>query len=117
MFKFETLDIWKITVQFGSDIYKVTRKFPKAEQFGLTSQLIRAATSISLNIAEGSSRTSKTDFQRFIQISIGSLFEVVTCLYFAKDQQYISDKEFRSIYDKCEQIAKMLYGFKRYLNN
>ena len=68
MFKFETLDIWKEAVKFISEIYHLTKKFPNWETYSLTSQLTRAATSISLNIAEGSSRESKKDFKRFIQI-------------------------------------------------
>ncbi len=116
MFKFETLDIWKEAVKFASEIYDLIKKFPKSEMFGLTSQLTRAAVSISLNIAEGSSRKSKIDFKRFIQISLGSLNEVVTCLYIAKNQSYIDDKDFNGAYARCEQISKMLYGFMRYLS-
>lgn len=115
MFKFETLDIWKEAVKFLSEIYKITKKFPNWETYGLTSQLTRAAMSISLNIAEGSSRESKKEFKRFIQISLGSLNEVVTCLYAAKNEKYIDDKEFKGVYEKCEKISKMLYGFHKYL--
>jgi len=115
MFKFETLDIWKEAVKFISEIYKLTKTFPNWETYSLTSQLTRAAISISLNIAEGSSRTSKKDFRRFIQISLGSLNEVVTCLYVARNEKYINSKEFNESYGRCEQISKMLYGFNRYL--
>ena len=66
MFKFETLDIWKESIKFISEIYKLTKKLPRFELFNLTSQLTRAAVSISLNISEGSSRKSKIDFKRFI---------------------------------------------------
>lgn len=83
--------------------------------FGLTSQLTRAAVSISLNIAEGSSRKSKVDSKRFIQISLGSLNEVVTCLCIAKNQGYVDNKDFDNAYARCEQLSKMLYGFMRYL--
>ena len=115
MFKFETLDIWKEAVKFVSDIYVLIKKFPNWETFCLTSQLTRAAVSISLNIAEGSSRKSKKDFQRFIQVSLGSLNEVVTCLYVARNQEYIDSKDFNDAYGKCEHISKMLYGFINYL--
>ena len=117
MFKFETLDIWKEAVRFASEIYEVIKEFPKSEMFGLTSQLTRAAVSISLNIAEGSSGKSKIDSKRFIQISLGSLNEVITCLYIAKNQNYIPNMKFDALYARCEQIAKMLYGFMKYLDS
>lgn len=116
MFKFESLDIWKESVKFIGEIYKLVSKFPNWETFSLTSQLTRAACSISLNIAEGSGRESKKDFKRFIHMAIGSLNEVVTCLYIAADQKYIKPEEFKEVYAKCEQISKMLYGFVKYLD-
>ena len=116
MFKFETLEIWKEAVKFISEIYQLTKKFPNWESFNLTSQIVRAATSISLNIAEGSSRKSKLDFKRFVQISLGSLNEVVTCLYIARNENYISREDFDTVYVRCEQISKMLYGFVKYLD-
>ena len=115
MFKFESLNIWKEAVKFVSEIYKLTKKFPNWETYSLISQLNRAAISISLNIAEGSSRISKKDFKRFIQISLGSLNEVVTCLYIAKNENYLDSKEFNKLYGRCEDISKMLYGFNKYL--
>ncbi|MFA5088632.1 MAG: four helix bundle protein [Candidatus Omnitrophota bacterium] len=115
MFKFETLDIWKKSMEFGRVIYRLSKKIPKSEQFGLTSQLIRAGMSISLNIAEGSSRKSKIDFNRFIQMALGSLNEVVTCLYFAKSENYFTDNDFNNAYTQSEEISKMLYGFQKYL--
>lgn len=116
MFKFETLNVWKKSVDFISEIYAVVNKFPNWESYNLTSQITRAAVSVSLNIAEGSSRKSKLDNKRFIQISLGSLNEVVTCLYVARNQKYINKMEFNEIYDKCEHLSKMLYGFKKYLD-
>ena len=116
MFKFESLEIWQESVKFASEIYRLTKIFPNWESFGLTSQLNRAGVSISLNIAEGSSRGSKIDFRRFIQIAVGSLNEVVTCIYIAKDQDYITKNDFDKVYKRCEQLSKMLYGFINYLN-
>lgn len=115
MFKFETLTIWQESIKFTAAIYAVTKTFPISEQFGLTSQMNRAAASISLNIAEGSGRETKTDFKRFIQIALGSLNEVVTCLHIAKQEKYITDKIFKEKYSDSESLAKMLYGFKKYL--
>ncbi len=114
-FKFEELKIWKESVKFASEIYTLTKKFPKEEQFGITAQLNRAAVSISLNIAEGEGRGSDADLRRFIQIAIGSLNEVVTILYISLEQKYMSQTEFSSFYGQCEQISKMLHAFKNYL--
>ena len=115
MFKFETLDIWKEAIKFAAEIYKLSKKLPDTERFILSAQLTRSAVSISLNIAEGSSRKSKIDFKRFIQISSGSLNEVVTCLFIARNENYINQQEFDQIYQKSEQISKMLYRFSQYL--
>jgi len=75
MFNFEKLDVWQKAIEFADLIYADTRTFPTEERFGLTTQLRRAAVSISSNIAEGSSRSSKIDFARFVEIAGGSVFE------------------------------------------
>ncbi|MDD5565343.1 MAG: four helix bundle protein [Candidatus Omnitrophica bacterium] len=115
VFKFEELKVWQEAVKFSSEIYKLTQSFPKEEQFGLISQLNRAAVSISLNIAEGSGRRSDPDLSRFIQISIGSLNEVVTLLHICREQSYISQDKFEEFYAKCEHLSKMLHAFRNYL--
>ena len=114
-FKFEKLKVWQEAVKFASEIYKVTKEFPKTEQFGLTSQFNRAAVSISLNIAEGEGRRSNNDFSRFIQIAIGSLNEVVTLLYITLEQNHINKSEFDALYKRCESISKQLHAFRNYL--
>ncbi len=114
-FKFEELKIWQEAVKFANDIYALAKKFPKVEQFGLTQQLTRAVVSISLNIAEGQGRNSSADFSRFIQMSIGSVNEVVTILYIASEQKYMNKQEFNILYNKCEELSKMLYSFRKYL--
>ena len=78
MFNFEKLDVWQEAIQFADLVYEVTDDFPSEELFGLTNQMRRAAVSISSNIAEGSSRMSRADFARFVEIATGSLFEVVS---------------------------------------
>ncbi len=114
-FKFEELTIWKESVKFAGEIYNLTKEFPKDEQYGITAQLNRAAVSISSNIAEGTGRSSDADLSRFIQIAIGSLNEVVTLLHISLEQKYIRRDEFSSLYNRCEQISKMLHAFKNYL--
>ena len=114
-FKFEDLKIWQESVKFASEIYNLTKKFPSEEQFGLTSQLNRAAVSISLNIAEGEGRGSDADLSRFIQMSIGSLNEVVTILHLSCEQGYIDKKQFDQFYNRCENLSKMIHAFRNYL--
>jgi four helix bundle protein len=92
MHRYKELNVWKRSREFCSSIYLITTKFPQDEKFGLTSQLRRAAISIPSNIAEGASRSSKKDFTRFLEISIGSSYEIETQQLIATDLKYISNK-------------------------
>ena len=83
MFRFETLDIWKLSITYGKRLYLVANAFPKSETFALSDQLKRAAVSISNNIAEGSGGTNK-DFCNFLTISIKSVLETVNILQFTE---------------------------------
>ncbi len=78
---FENLDAWKEATDLAVRIYEITKNFPKEEIFGITSQLRRAAISISSNLAEGAGRKSKKDFKQFVHIASGSLNEVDSLLY------------------------------------
>ena len=116
MFNFEKLDVWHKAIDFADQIYAITRSFPDSERFGLTNQMRRAAVSISSNLAEGSSRTSKNDFSRFIEIAVGSIFEVVSQATISKRQGFLSEEAFAKIYTAAEEQSKMLSGLKRSLN-
>ena len=107
-FKFEKLEIWQLARKFVVDIYKITRKFPKDELFGLIAQIRRAATSILLNIAEGSSHSSDIEFRRFLRIAVASLEEVISGLYIALDQHFIDQEEFDMLYEKGNHLASKL---------
>src|SRR5438552_16985876 len=98
MFNFEKLDVWQKAIDFADLIYTNTRGFPADERFGLTTQLRRAAVSISSHIAEGSSRSSKIDFPRFIEIAGGSVFEVVSQSLGGRRQSFLRIPGFRRIY-------------------
>lgn len=104
-FRFEKLDVWQDSRCFVSEVYRVTRLFPKEERFGLIDQLRRAAVSIALNIAEGSDRKSDLEFKRYLRMSIGSCEEVVTGLYIAYDQSYIDDKNFEELYKNANFLV------------
>jgi|GEM_PF-5874452 len=80
MFKFEKLDVWQEAINFSDEIYRCTSTFPDAERYGLVNQLRRSSVSIAANVAEGSGRSSSTDFARFVEIAYGSLMESVSHL-------------------------------------
>lgn len=116
-FNFEKLEVWQKSIDFADLIYSVTRSFPQEERFGLTNQMRRAAVSISSNIAEGSSRTSRADFARFIEIATGSVFEIVSQSIIGLRQGFLTPEQHRQIYDAAEQQGKMLSGLRRSLVN
>lgn len=105
-FRHENLDVWKLSMDLVSRIYLLTEKFPSQENFGLISQLRRAATSISLNIAEGSGRSTKKDFASFIRNAIGSLLEVDTALKISINIKYMDNELYQNEY---EELIKELY--------
>src|ERR1700704_4289693 len=113
MFTFENLEAWQHAIDFADLIYNQTRSFPPDERFGLTNQMRRAAVSISSNIAEGTSRSSKTDFARFIEISTGSLFEVVPQAFIAKRQGFLKDEQFQILYGAAEEQSRMQSGLRK----
>ena len=115
MFNFEKLDVWQKAIGFADLIYNETRAFPAEERFGLTNQLRRAAVSISSNIAEGSSRSSKNDFARFAEIAAGSAFEVVSQAFIARRQNFFSEDQFRNVYADAEQLSRMLSDLRKSL--
>jgi len=114
-FNFEDLDVYNKAIGVVSDIYLLTKAFPKEEMFGLTSQLRRAAVSIPSNIAEGSSR-SKKEFSRFIDVARGSVFECVTMLQISFKQGYINSEKSDDLKNKLTDLSKMLSGLKRSIN-
>lgn len=115
MFNFEKLDVWQKSIALADVIYATTRDFPPDERFGLTNQMRRSVVSLSSNIAEGSSRSSKADFARFIEIATGSGFELVSQSFIARRQGFLADHEFQKIYAESEQIGRMLSGLKNSL--
>lgn len=115
-FGIEKLDVWQKAISLASAIYEVTKRFPNDERFGLTGQLRRAATSVPANIAEGSGRQSKKDFQRFLAHAYGSLMEIVSHLHIAKTQGYLSEEQLDELLNAIQTIAKMISGLKRSLD-
>ena len=112
MFNFEKLETWQEAIHFADLVYAATRRFPDQEKFGLTNQMRRAAVSVSSNLAEGSSRSSRADFARFVEIATGSLFEVVSQSFIGRKQGFLSDEEFNRLYTAAEKQGKMLSGLR-----
>jgi len=115
MFNFEKLDTWNEAIAFADLVYSLTRKFPDEERFGLTNQMRRAAVSISSNIAEGSSRSSRPDFARFVEIATGSLFEVVSQSTIGLRQGFLSQDAYRQLYEAAEKQGRLLSGLRNSL--
>ena len=114
-FKFEQLEVWQKAIELSLDIHKLTRTFPKEELFILTSQIKRAADSVALNIAEGSTGQSNPEFRQFLSYALRSAIEVVSCLYIGKERSLINQEDFKQLYSKVEQIVKMIQAFRRAL--
>ena len=115
MFNFEKLEVWQKAIQFADLVYRLTKTFPDDERFGLTSQMRRAAVSISSNIAEGTSRHSRDDYARFLEIASGSLFEVVSQSFIGRNLGLLNDDAFRALYSAAEEQSRMLSGLRRSL--
>lgn len=114
MFNFEKLEVWQKSVAYAGQVYRVTKPFPREEQFGLTNQIRRAANSISSNIAEGSARPP-ADFCRFLGYAAGSLFEVVTQATIARNDGFLAAVDYQKLYADAEEISRMLSGLRRSL--
>jgi len=112
---YRDLDVWKLGMQLARDIYKATAQFPKQEQYGITSQIQRAAVSVPSNIAEGSSRRSTREFIRFVNIASGSVAEVETQLTLACDFGFLPEVILKQLLNDADVISKMLYGLQRSL--
>ena len=115
MFNFEKLEVWQKSIDFADFVYTATRECPDDEQFGLTSQMRRASVSISSNLAEGTSRHSRDDYARFLEIATGSVFEVVSQSFIARRQGYLSEASRQRLYAAAEEQSRMLSGLRRSL--
>ena len=91
------LEAWKESINFVTEIYTLTKKFPKEELWGLTSQIRRASISIPSNIAEGYGRKSKTEYSRFLDIARGSLFELETQIELSYYFQYLDEENYSKL--------------------
>lgn len=105
MFNYEKLEVWQEAITLADIVYSATKTFPDGERFGLTNQMRRSVVSVSSNLAEGSSRNSRQDFARFVEIAAGSAFELVSQAMIAKHQGYLAETDFQTIYERCERLG------------
>jgi four helix bundle protein len=108
---FKELIVWQRALSFAKDIYRVTRKLPKSEEYALSSQLRRAAVSIASNIAEGSKRGTRKDFVQFLRIADGSAAEVETQILIASD--IYPQEPWTAIATEINEIQRMLKSLIR----
>ncbi|MFL9484687.1 four helix bundle protein [Chitinophagaceae bacterium LWZ2-11] len=111
-FRFEELRIWQKAFELSNEVDTLSKIFPKHELYSLSSQMKRAADSVVLNIAEGSTGQTKPEFKRFLGMALRSAIEVVACLFMAKARTYISLADFKKHYDEYEVLCKMITKFK-----
>lgn len=106
----EQLDVWKKSVDFSVDLYKIAEKFPKDERFGLISQIRRASVSVAANIAEGAGRRSDKEFLNFLSMAQGSASEVETELLIACKLGYLTEADFQTLMQRMDEIGRMITG-------
>ena len=110
---YKKLKVWEKAHQLAIDIYRVSKKFPKEEVYGLTSQIRRAVFSVPLNIVEGQASTSKKEFLNFLNIANRSLVETEYLLEVARELNFIDSSEYQRLEDKRTEVALMLNSFTK----
>lgn len=114
-FKFEQLTVWQRALDYTETIHSVTLAFPKDELYNLSSQIKRAADSIALNIAEGSTGQSNAEQSKFLGYVLRSAIEVVSCLYIARKRTLINEEKFTLLYNEAEVIVRQIQAFRKSL--
>ena len=117
MRNFRELEVWKDSRKLVKDIYLITRLLPKEEKYGLISQINRCAISIPANIAEGSSKYSQKDFVRFLQISLGSAYELESHLVICGDLNFIEPDSLNPLIKNTQVLQKRIASLIKYNNS
>lgn len=117
-YKFEQLDVWKLALDYIDLVYKISENLPRSEDYNLKSQVTRAATSIALNIAEGSQGQTNAEQARFLGMAIRSLIETVACQQIIQRRGYLQDTSIlQSMYEDSQILAKKLQSFRNSLTS
>jgi four helix bundle protein len=115
---YKKLDVWKKAHEMYMYVKKnIAVKFPKEERFELTSQLLRAALSVPLNIVEGCGRQTDKDFAHFLNTSLGSVNEVDYCCYAAYELNYLTEQDYNTVNKLVNEVRAMLINFLKFLRN
>jgi len=113
-FKFEKLDVWRLALEYIDLIYEVGNELPRSEEYNLKSQMIRAATSVALNIAEGSIGQTDAEQTRFIGMAIRSLVETVACQHLIRNRGLVSRVDLMNqAYEKAEILVAKLHALRK----
>lgn len=115
MNRYEELKVWKESIDLAVDVFEITKKFPKEEQYGLTSQIRRSGISVPSNIAEGAGRNSPKEFRQFLGISNGSASELDTQLIIANRLSFISNDQYSELSGRIDHIQNMTYKLQQTL--
>ena len=110
MYRFEKLDVWQKAMEFSKLVYEKSKKFPKEETYGITSQLRRAVTSIPLNIAEGSACQTTKEFIQFLTFALRSQYETVTVIKLAHLLEFLDASDYRELEAKIAEVGRLLQG-------
>jgi four helix bundle protein len=113
-FKFEKLEVWQLALDYVDAVYEVSEQLPQQERYNLTSQMTRAATSVALNIAEGSTGQTDAEQARFLGLAIRSLLETVACQHLISRRGYLPDPEpLRQLYRSSETLVAKLHTMRK----
>lgn len=114
---YRDLEVWKKAMDLVVICYKITRKFPRSEIYGLTSQLQRAAVSIPSNIAEGHQRQYRKEFLQHLSIAYASLAELETDIEIARRLDYIAEDQTNNVFAQASEIGRMINGLRKSITN
>jgi four helix bundle protein len=113
---YKDLLVWQKAIVLVTDIYKETQSFPAEERYGLTSQIRRSAVSVPSNIAEGYGRNSTGDYKRFLQVAVGSLYELQTQLEISLKINLLKNEVHNTLFEKTAELDRMLYSLINKIN-
>ncbi|HPG09227.1 MAG TPA: four helix bundle protein [Saprospiraceae bacterium] len=113
---YKNLEIWRLGMEIASIIYELVDQMPSIERYNLQSQMIRSAISVPSNIAEGAGRSSEKEFKRFLEIALGSLYELETQLILTKQRYSIENLDFDELFELINKEQRKVSSFINRLN-
>lgn len=117
MHNFRNLKVWQKAIELSTKIYSLTKNFPAEEKFGIISQIRRAAVAIASNIAESAGRNSEKEFCYFLQVSLGSSYEMETQIVIAGNLNFLNDEAFNDTIISITEIKRMISGLQKSMEN